>query len=224
MKARRRARSWPRPRCAPPRTGPGSDRVPASDQRRRPLPRSVAARLRPLVRSAVRPCLGPRRGGPKADQTLAALDALDLPTDMRYEVAVLQARAWAWAASGDMGTARKNLEAAAELGKETGDLLGATTALHGLARMGRARQVVDDMDVLAPKVDGILRQPASPTSWQRRKETVAALGRRRPVRGPGRVPVRRRSTRRIGRPSAAGRRGSRRRGHATDRRSAPRSL
>jgi DNA-binding CsgD family transcriptional regulator len=94
--------------------------------------------------------------GPKASQTLAALDALDLPTDMRYEVAVLQARAWAWAASGDMGTARKNLEAAVDTGMETGDLLGAATALHGLARMGRAKQVVDDMEVLAAKVEGDL--------------------------------------------------------------------
>ena len=93
---------------------------------------------------------------PKATQTLAALDALGLPTDMQYEVEVLQARAWAWAAGGDMGAARKSLEAAVELGKETGDLLGATRALHGLARMGRARQVVDDMGALAPKVDGEL--------------------------------------------------------------------
>ncbi|HEX4126820.1 MAG TPA: AAA family ATPase [Acidimicrobiales bacterium] len=93
---------------------------------------------------------------PKASQTLAALDALDLPTDMRYEVAVLQARAWAWAAGGDMGTARKTLEAAVDAGKEAGDLVGATKALHGLARMGRARQVVDDMGALAGQVDGEL--------------------------------------------------------------------
>ena len=93
---------------------------------------------------------------PKASQTLAALDALDLPTDMRYEVDVLQARAWAWAAGGDMSTARKTLEGAVALGKQTGDLLGATKALHGLARMGRARQVVEDLAELAPTVDGQL--------------------------------------------------------------------
>ena len=87
---------------------------------------------------------------PKASQTLAALEALGLPTDMDYEVDVLQARAWASAAGGDMGTARKQLEGAAELGKETGDVLGATRALHGLARMGRARQVVDELGALAP--------------------------------------------------------------------------
>ena len=93
---------------------------------------------------------------PKASQTLAALDALGLPTDMEYEVDVLQAQAWASAAGGDMGTARKQLEGAAELGKETGDVLGATRALHGLARMGRARQVVDELGALASKVDGDL--------------------------------------------------------------------
>ena len=48
---------------------------------------------------------------PKATQALKALDALGLPTDMVYEVDVLQARAWAMAAGGDMGAARKHLEA-----------------------------------------------------------------------------------------------------------------
>jgi DNA-binding CsgD family transcriptional regulator len=92
----------------------------------------------------------------KATETLAELDALGLPTDMQYEVDVLQARAWAWAASGDMGTARKNLEVAVELGLNVGDLLGATKALHGLARMGRARQVADQLGELAEQVDGDL--------------------------------------------------------------------
>ncbi len=75
---------------------------------------------------------------------------------MTYEVEVLQARAWAWAAGGDMATARQNLEVAAELGVEIGDLLGATTALHGLARLGRARQVVDQLGELSERVDGEL--------------------------------------------------------------------
>jgi DNA-binding CsgD family transcriptional regulator len=93
---------------------------------------------------------------PKAAQTLAALAALDLPADLRDEVDILQARAWTRAAGGDMGAARKTLEAAVEMGQEAGDLLGATRALHGLARMGRARQVVEDMEALAPQVDGQL--------------------------------------------------------------------
>ena len=92
----------------------------------------------------------------KASETLGELDALGLPTDMEYEVEVLQARAWAWAAAGDMGTARKNLEVAVDLGRQVGDLLGTTKALHGLARLGRARQVVDQLGELAELVDGEL--------------------------------------------------------------------
>ena len=92
----------------------------------------------------------------KAAETLAELDALALPTDSSYEVEVLQAHAWVRAAGGDMATGRQNLEAAAALGYEVGDLLGATAAFHGLARMGRARQVVDQLGELAAGVDGEL--------------------------------------------------------------------
>ena len=92
----------------------------------------------------------------KATETLAELDALALPTDSSYEVEVLQARAWVRAAGGDMATGRQNLETAAALGVEVGDLLGATEALHGLARMGRARQVADQLGELAEQVDGDL--------------------------------------------------------------------
>ena len=94
----------------------------------------------------------------KASETLAELDALGLPTDMEYEVEVLQARAWAWASAGDMATARKNLEVAVDLGDEVGDLLGVTRALHGLARLGRARQVADQLGEVAGQVEGELTQ------------------------------------------------------------------
>jgi DNA-binding CsgD family transcriptional regulator len=92
----------------------------------------------------------------KAAETLEELDALGLPTDLDYEVEVLLARAWAWAAAGDMGTARQNLEVAVDLGQQVGDLLGATKALHGLARMGRARQVADQLGELCDVVGGDL--------------------------------------------------------------------
>jgi DNA-binding CsgD family transcriptional regulator len=92
----------------------------------------------------------------KATETLAELEALGLPTNLEYEVDVLVARAWTWAATGDMGAARKNLEVAAALGQQVGDALGASRALHGLARMGRARQVLDELGALADDVDGDL--------------------------------------------------------------------
>src|SRR5271165_4479365 len=75
--------------------------------------------------------------GPAAE-TLAAMDALGLPTNLLHETDLLQARAWAAAAAGDLPGARDQLEAAAGLGEEIGDLIGATSALHGLARLGRA--------------------------------------------------------------------------------------
>ena len=52
--------------------------------------------------------------------------------------------------------ARDQLEAAAELGEEIGDLIGATSALHGLARLGRARHVAARLAALADDVDGDL--------------------------------------------------------------------
>jgi len=94
----------------------------------------------------------------KATETLAELDALGVPEDMQYETDVLQSRAWTSAASGDLATARKNLEMAVDLGRQTGDRLGTTRALHGLARMGRARQVADQLEVLADHVDGPLTE------------------------------------------------------------------
>ncbi len=92
--------------------------------------------------------------GGQAAETLSELDALGLPTDMSYECEVLQARAWTSAAGGDMGTARQHLEVAVELGVQVGDLVGATRALHGLARLGRARQVESQLGELARQIDG----------------------------------------------------------------------
>jgi DNA-binding CsgD family transcriptional regulator len=68
------------------------------------------------------------------------------------KVDLLQARAWAAAAAGDLPGARVQLETAADQGEEVGDLVGAASALHGLARLGRVRQVA----ALADDVDGDL--------------------------------------------------------------------
>jgi DNA-binding CsgD family transcriptional regulator len=94
--------------------------------------------------------------GVRATETLATLDGLALPVDMACEVDVLLAHAWASVAGGDMGTARQNLEVAVAVGLEAGDRLGATRALHSLARMGRAREVADQLADLAPRVGGDL--------------------------------------------------------------------
>jgi DNA-binding CsgD family transcriptional regulator len=90
----------------------------------------------------------------QAAMTLAALDALAIPIWPNVKTDLFQARAWAAAAVGDLPTARARLEEAADFGQEIGDLLGATSALHGLARLGQARQVAGRLEDLAGRVDG----------------------------------------------------------------------
>ena len=95
------------------------------------------------------------QAGPAAE-TLAAMDALGLPANLLHQTDLLQARAWAAAAAGDLPGARDQLEAAAGLGEEIGDLIGATSALHGLARLGRGRHVAARLAALAGEVGGDL--------------------------------------------------------------------
>jgi DNA-binding CsgD family transcriptional regulator len=92
----------------------------------------------------------------KAAKTLAALDALDLPAVLLDHADLLQARAWTAAAAGDLPAARAQLEGAADLGEQVGDLVGAAGALHGLARLGQARHVAARLAALADEVDGAL--------------------------------------------------------------------
>jgi DNA-binding CsgD family transcriptional regulator len=92
----------------------------------------------------------------RAVETLAAFDALGLPTMLPAETDLLQARAWTAAAAADLPAARAQLEAAADLGEEIGDLIGAASALHGLARLGRARDVATRLGDLAAHLEGDL--------------------------------------------------------------------
>jgi DNA-binding CsgD family transcriptional regulator len=92
----------------------------------------------------------------QAAETLAALDTLGLPAVPVNETEVMQARAWATAAAGDLPAARHQLERAADRGEEIGDLIGAAGALHGLARLGHARDVATRLAALAAAIDGEL--------------------------------------------------------------------
>jgi DNA-binding CsgD family transcriptional regulator len=117
------------------------------------LGRPLAARW-PYVDAAQALALAGQPG--RAAEALAAHDALALPTMLLYETDLRQARAWTAAAAGDLPAARDQLEAAADLGEEIGDLVGATSALHGLARLGHARDVTGRLSELATHVDGHL--------------------------------------------------------------------
>jgi DNA-binding CsgD family transcriptional regulator len=92
----------------------------------------------------------------EATAELAAIDELALPPLMRDQVDLLTAQAWTCAAAGDPPVSGDLLLQAAELGEEVGDLVGTAAALHGLARMGRAAEVVDRLADLASRVDGDL--------------------------------------------------------------------
>jgi DNA-binding CsgD family transcriptional regulator len=72
------------------------------------------------------------------------------------ETEVMQARAWAAVAAGDLPAARRQLQVAADRGEEIGDLIGAASALHGLARLGHARDVATRLAALATQIDGDL--------------------------------------------------------------------
>lgn len=76
----------------------------------------------------------------EAEQSLRALDELST-SDSFMGVDPLQARAWTAVAGGDLPRARELLEEAAAVGEEIGDYVGRASALHGLARLGNARDV-----------------------------------------------------------------------------------
>lgn len=71
-------------------------------------------------------------------------------------VDIVQARAWVSVAMGDVPEARNHLREAVRLGRESGDLVGASSALHGLARIGFAAEVLEDTANLAALVEGDL--------------------------------------------------------------------
>ena len=91
-----------------------------------------------------------------ARRCLAQLDALSLPPSRYWSVDILHARAWAAIAAGDLLVGRSLLEDAATEADATGDLVGASTVLHTLARIGQADEVADVLLTLAPRIDGAL--------------------------------------------------------------------
>jgi DNA-binding CsgD family transcriptional regulator len=119
----------------------------------RRLGRDVLVR-RDLIASALAHALA--GDGAAAAGDLAELDALDLPPVRRDQADLLQARAWTAVAGGDLPRASGLLDKAAERGERWGDLVGAASALHALARLGRAAAVRERLAAVAAHVDGEL--------------------------------------------------------------------
>src|SRR5581483_11333189 len=100
-------------------------------------------------------------------EVAAVLDSLDAKSPQWLGTNAMIARAWASVIAGDVRAGRVLLHDAAALGERSGDLVGATTALHCLARLGQPGDVVEMLGNLAGKMQGAL--PAA------RAEHVLAL-------------------------------------------------
>jgi DNA-binding NarL/FixJ family response regulator len=92
----------------------------------------------------------------EAAATLATLDELHLSPTLFKPIELIQARAWTAVAGGDLSQGLRLLEEAAAQGASTGDRVGEAASLHGLARLGRARDVSARLDELAEAVEGDL--------------------------------------------------------------------
>jgi DNA-binding CsgD family transcriptional regulator len=95
----------------------------------------------------------------RTDEAADAMRALDAATDgVRYFLGVdpIEARGWVAVAAGDLPGARALFHRAAADGARIGDLVGAASALHSLARIGRAQEVGQPLRDLAGSLEGDL--------------------------------------------------------------------
>jgi DNA-binding NarL/FixJ family response regulator len=93
---------------------------------------------------------------PEAQEALARADALPAGRTAWTAVELLEAQAWTAIAAGALHRGRALLLEAANVGEEIGDLVGAAAALHGLARLGRAKEYHVRLTSLASRVEGVL--------------------------------------------------------------------
>lgn len=94
--------------------------------------------------------------GAEASAQLSAISELNLPPTLYQGVDLLHAQAWTAVAAGDTAGATKLLSEVVERAVQIGDTVGAVNALHGLARLGHAADVVDRMTDLHSQVEGPL--------------------------------------------------------------------
>lgn len=92
----------------------------------------------------------------EATDILADLEALPVDPVAWNAVELLEAQGWTAVASGDLQRGRERLLRAAAVGQQIGDLVGAAAALHGLARLGMAKQHQQTLRDLASRIEGAL--------------------------------------------------------------------
>lgn len=92
----------------------------------------------------------------EAREALADLDALDLEPAQWILVELGVARGWVAVAMGDLRQAHEHFEDAARLAEAANDFVGASIALHSLARSGPAKRVAGRLAGIAAKAEGEL--------------------------------------------------------------------
>jgi len=107
-----------------------------------------------LIRTAYASALAGLADDASAD--LAELDAMGLPPDDLPGAELLRARAWTEVAAGDTTEALAMLRSSAAMARTGGDRVGEAKALHDVARLGEAGEVVDRLAQLARLTQGDL--------------------------------------------------------------------
>lgn len=107
-----------------------------------------------LIHLALALAVGGR--GDEAAEALVELDEMGLEPAQWITVDLGIARGWTAVAHGDLRQASELFEKAADLAEQRGDLVGAATALHSLARTGAAKPIGTRLRRIATGVDGDL--------------------------------------------------------------------
>ena len=94
--------------------------------------------------------------GVEATEALAEHDELGVHPTNFLGVDLTTARGWSAIATGHPSLAADYFRAAADRGEQIGDLVGVTTALHALARVGHAKEVADRLVGVANGIEGSL--------------------------------------------------------------------
>jgi DNA-binding CsgD family transcriptional regulator len=93
----------------------------------------------------------------EARDALCSLDSLNMSPAFLTGVELIRARGWLAAAENDLYKARELFGEAIDTGMRIGDLVGAATALHDLARLGYAtKELVRKLADVAQSVEGVL--------------------------------------------------------------------
>jgi DNA-binding CsgD family transcriptional regulator len=106
---------------------------------------------------------------------IAEAEALGLPYAVFDHIELLRARAWTEVAGGDIPAGIGLLQEAVELAFAIGDRVGASTALHGIARLGRAGDVCERLAKVAQQIDGALAPARATHAFALADRDAAAL-------------------------------------------------